>query len=76
MTAREYFNRPDLPLNFIFLWNRENTGILFYNRYNREDKYFLPKEQAVTIFDALKFIARHNLEDYKIAMPLRQSRSE
>lgn len=67
MTAKDYFRRYDLPLDFVIKWTDEMMGWFFYKRRSFDGiRYFLPKEQAVTLFDVLRFVAIHNLEDYEV----------
>lgn len=67
MTAREFFKMiRSLPLDHRFAWCVPNsTGFLFY-KFESPKRYFISKEEAITKFDVLRFVAIHNIEDYNI----------
>lgn len=67
MTAREFFKMiRSLPLDHRFVWGVPNsTGFLFY-KFESPKRYFISKEEAITKFDVLRFVAIHNIEDYNI----------
>lgn len=67
MTAREFFKATDtLPLRYRLAWGvRDVTGFLFY-KSGPYKSYFLPKDKAQTIFDVMRFVAIHNIEDYNM----------
>lgn len=67
MTAREFLKvTRDLPLGHRFTWGVPNsTGFLFY-KAGQAQRYFIPKEEAKTKFDLLRFVAIHNIEEYSM----------